>query len=299
VEIYLIKIRKGNGEERFYIGQTKLTSEIRFKQHCYGDQLVDKKIRQYGIENTELLVMAKGIESAEELDRLEILYIKLFESFVGWNKGGYNVSLGGKGNRTVEIDRDELQSYVDQGLSMTEMSKRFGNISISTLSSWMMTYEIKRKSLFEQNEAIIRQMVAEKKSVYEISKATGIVGDAIRKEFKKLKIKTVIKKPNKLTQEKITQIQQLTEEGKSSREIERLIGINHTTIQEILRKSGIKSKATVGLKNKATAVTKELIVKVLQLKATGISRSAIARELGCSVVTINSIVNGKYDHLLN
>lgn len=297
MEIYLIKITKPNGEERFYIGQTKLTSAIRFRQHCYGDQqLIDKKIRQYGTNNTELIVLADNIESAEELDHLEVLYIKLFESFVGWGKGGYNKNLGGLGRRTVEIDKDELQAAVDEGLSMTEMSKRFGNISVKTVAAWMLTYEIENKSSFQQQEVVIHQMIADGKTLGEISAYTNIDSGSLSKAIKAAGLKAARKKPVITTPEMIEQVRMLTAEGKSCPEIERTTGINFMTVNNIQRKLNIKSTAT-SVKNGATAVTPELISKITELRATGMSHNTIAREIKCSPSTIGFILQGKYDHL--
>lgn len=295
MELYLIKITKPNGDERFYIGQTKLTSAIRFRQHCYGDQqLVDKKIKQYGTDNTELIVLADNIESAEELDHLEILYIKLFESFVGWGKGGYNKNLGGLGRRTVEIVKDELQSCIDQGLSTTEMCKRFGNISHPTLAAWMLTYEIELKSRKEQHENTIRLMVENGNTTGEIAKAIGISSSSVCTALKTFNLKATRKKSTKATADQVEQIIQLTQNGKSLFEIENLTGLNYNMIYKIQNKQGIKSKAKRGRGN---GVTLELITKITELKATGLSLSAISRELNCAVSTISNILNGKYDHL--
>lgn len=298
-QIYLIKINKKDGNSGWYVGQTKYTAKQRFQGHIYGDTLVDNKIREHGIENTELIVLHNDVQTQEELDRLEVFYIDYFKTFVGHNKGGYNKTLGGSGTRTTEIGREELQKAVDEGLSMTEMCKRFGNITNVTLTSWMRAYEIENKSLFQQHEATIRQMISEGKHLGEISAATGIQSSILSTELKAAGLKATRKHTVRTTPKMEEQVRTLTADGKSVYEIERLTGISRSNVQKIREKLGLKSSATSSVNKGATAVTPEIISKVEALRAEGHSHYQIARKIGYDRSTVTRILNGKYSHLIN
>jgi len=181
LEIYCIIITKPSGDKSYYIGQTKYTSEIRFKSHISGKQLVDRKIREYGIDFTELRVLVRNIQTQKELDWQEQLHIQLFKSYAGWKKGGYNLTLGGNGVRSVEIDPVELQMAVDAGMSMTQICVKFGGISRSTLYRWMKTYKIKRKNICEVHRKNIEKLIYANFHLLQISNATGISRSTLSK----------------------------------------------------------------------------------------------------------------------
>lgn len=294
-QIYKITIQKPSGEIFNYIGKSSLTSEIRFKSHQSGDQLVDRYMKKY-LDSTVLTTLVTGVQTEEELNDLESYYIQKFESYKPWGKNGLNLTLGGEGVRKYNISKDELQGYINEGLSDSEICVRLGNVSGTVLKNSLKSFGIERKSLFEIHESTIRQMITDGKTQGEISTATGIGSDKLPRLLKEAGLKAAKKPRVTTTPEMIEQVRILTAEGRSCYEIERATRIHFVTVNSIQRKLGIKSTATK-VKNGATTVTSELTSKVIELRKTGLSQYAISRELGCARCTVGFILQGKYDHL--
>lgn len=83
-DIYLITNKINNKQ---YVGQTTKSYQIRFKEHCYyaktniksNPQLIDAKIKQYGIENfTVQLLESVPINLKDEREQY---YIKLYNTY--------------------------------------------------------------------------------------------------------------------------------------------------------------------------------------------------------------------------
>ena len=90
-------LNKINGKE--YIGQTVGSLKIRKRKHISaalrnpGTIYFHKAIRKYGIDNFKWEILTE-CDTIEELNRLEIHYIKLYNTF----NNGYNLTLGGNGS---------------------------------------------------------------------------------------------------------------------------------------------------------------------------------------------------------
>jgi group I intron endonuclease len=86
---------------KIYIGYTTLSILIRFKTHVNksksgSDFLLHKAIRKYGVENFTIEQICE-CKNFKGLKRMEIFFIKKFNSFYKYNKG-YNMTKGGDGN---------------------------------------------------------------------------------------------------------------------------------------------------------------------------------------------------------
>lgn len=297
-QIYKITITKPSGEKFNYIGKSSHTSEIRFKGHQNGDQLVDRYIKKY-LDSTVLTTLVTGIQTEEELNDFECYYIQKFESYKPWGKNGLNLTLGGDGARKYNISKDELQAAVDEGLSRIELCVRFGGISLQGLVRWMKAYEIGLKTVCELNRVKLEALTAEGKTLTEMSQITGINNVQISEFLRENGLKAATKKKALTTDEQVGEIRELTEAGKSVREIERLTGIHRATVHANQKRLGIKSTNKGGGESRigSITVTPELISKVSELRASGLSYDSIARELNCSSKTVNRILAGNFDHL--
>ena len=90
--IYIIRNTVNN---KVYIGQTRISIDIRWKEHLrharYGDQVINRAMKKYGID--KFYIETLEICTLDVLDYREMFYIELFDST---NKSkGYNVSIGG------------------------------------------------------------------------------------------------------------------------------------------------------------------------------------------------------------
>lgn len=129
-----------------YVGQTNnLNRRIREHHSCafnekassYND-LIHKKIREYGEDNFEIAVIEKlYTEDIREVNKREQYWIEKENSYCG-NGAGYNMDLGGgrKGYSSV-LSEEELQllkNWIKQGVSYLEIEKNF-SVSSSFISS--------------------------------------------------------------------------------------------------------------------------------------------------------------------
>lgn len=123
--IYIIKNKINS---KIYIGQTKVSMELRWKEHLrhasYGNQLINRAMKKHGCNNFYIEVL----ETCEvsEIDNREIFYIELFDST---NKTkGYNVSIGGNTPRfkrpNININL-LIDLYINQNYTLEKLSKYF------------------------------------------------------------------------------------------------------------------------------------------------------------------------------
>ena len=85
-------INKVNGKR--YVGKAKDFNE-RHKQHLEGTLLIDKKLREYGEENFETVILAEDVDD-NRINDYEKFFIKRKKSHVSYGTG-YNRTWGGDG----------------------------------------------------------------------------------------------------------------------------------------------------------------------------------------------------------
>lgn len=85
-------INKVNGKR--YVGKAKDFNE-RHKQHLEGRLLIDKKLREYGEENFETVILAEDVDD-NRINDYEKFFIKRKKSHVSYGTG-YNRTWGGDG----------------------------------------------------------------------------------------------------------------------------------------------------------------------------------------------------------
>jgi group I intron endonuclease len=112
--IYLI-INKVNGKK--YIGQTARSFQERMKEHIsHSTQLIDRKIREYGIDSFECKVIDQA-NSIEELNQKEINWINKENSLM---PNGYNLCIGGDNtlgyNHRLESKKKMSQAQIKRNM---------------------------------------------------------------------------------------------------------------------------------------------------------------------------------------
>lgn len=124
--IYIIR---NSINSKVYIGQTIQSVENRFKQHIRlqktnKNQAISKAIKALGKENFSYEVLESNIGSYSELNRLEELYIKKYNSL---SPKGYNLCPGGqKWRRKPELEEaqiNEIISKYNSGMSTREIAE--------------------------------------------------------------------------------------------------------------------------------------------------------------------------------
>lgn len=141
--IYLIKNRVN---DKIYIGQTKRTIELRWKEHLYeASKSINKQcpyfhraIKKYGEKSFEIIQLDTA-STKEELNLKEIYYIKLYNS----NNPlvGYNLTKGGESGKTTEVCQLDLNGkLIAQYNSIAEASKKTGCCSSAIIGCCINRY---------------------------------------------------------------------------------------------------------------------------------------------------------------
>ena len=149
--IYIIK---NTCNSKVYIGQTKVSVSIRWKEHLrharYGDQIINRAMRKYGIN--KFYIETLEICTLDVLDEREIYYIDLYDST---NKSkGYNVSSGGK---TPKFNRKKLSIstlidlYENHNFTLSEIAKKF-NVTRYIITSELKNDGVEIKERYKQRE---------------------------------------------------------------------------------------------------------------------------------------------------
>ena len=112
--------------KKIYIGQTSKTLKERKIAHKNSAKFGSKyhfhnAIRKYGFAVFEWKILEKDIKNKNELDILEIKYIRKFNSI----KNGYNISTGGGGGDTLtnHPDREKICKKMSEKQKGKKMKK--------------------------------------------------------------------------------------------------------------------------------------------------------------------------------
>ena len=101
-------VNKVNGKR--YVGKAKDFIE-RHKRHLKGKLLIDKKLREYGEENFEIIILEENVETDSQLGQLEDFYITKYDTYCK-NGKGYNIAEGGHGGDTLKGMTDEQRQEI-------------------------------------------------------------------------------------------------------------------------------------------------------------------------------------------
>lgn len=185
--IYIIR---NTVNSKVYIGQTRVSSDIRWKEHLrhakYGDQIINRAMRKYGVDKFYMETLE--ICSLDVIDYREMYYIDLYNST---NKSkGYNVSIGGKTPkflRKVISISTLVDLYINQKFSLDQIARKF------EVTRYIITTELKnagikireRKEVSVKFTTISKTLLAESlsksSSLREAAKLAGIPYPTFRK----------------------------------------------------------------------------------------------------------------------
>lgn len=115
---------------RRYVGKAKDFNK-RHNQHLRDNEhLIDKKIKEYGIENFKVEILIENVQDNDKLNEYEKFFIKRKKSHVSYGTG-YNRTWGGDGGDVVGSMTDEQrreyirkQSESHKGKPFSEEHKR-------------------------------------------------------------------------------------------------------------------------------------------------------------------------------
>ena len=103
-----------------YVGKAKDFNN-RHKQHLKGnEQLIDKKIKEYGQQNFKVEILIENVQDDDKLNEYEKFFIKRKRSHVSYGTG-YNKTWGGDGGDSFTyMDKNKKEAYL---IKQSEMSK--------------------------------------------------------------------------------------------------------------------------------------------------------------------------------
>ena len=179
---YIYKItNKVNGKS--YIGQTRYTIEFRWRQHLHkkDNTYFHNAIRKYGADN---FIVEKLEEcNIEDLNEKEIYYIAKYNTF----KDGYNLTIGGDGNRTLLLDDkyDEISALYLSGFSSNKIATLY-KVDKASIVKILKQLGIKiRNNSLNINRQELEELIQDYQNVYslrELAKRYNCSGPGL-KEF--------------------------------------------------------------------------------------------------------------------
>lgn len=267
--------------EKWYVGQTSKTIEERHRLHlssAYHESCNDynclfhKKIREYGIENFELIILEE-VPDKFLLDEREQYWIKEKHSYVKDN--GYNLTIGGQKRKNNEDYQDIRQTF-----SLEEIQKIYQLIG---------------------NENIKLTEIANQ---YNVSLSLICMINSGQKYHNDNLTYPLRKQNIKISEDVVDEIISLLKDNKGNAEIAKIYGINEDIVYRINK--GLAHKRNIDYPIRKTINKKqELIdrantIKVL-LKENKLNNKQIADLVGCDPSVVSNINYGKnyYDKTLN
>ena len=105
-----------------YVGKAK-DFDGRHEQHLKRDgQLIDKKIKEYGIENFKVEILIENVQDDDKLNEYEKFFIKRKRSHVSYGTG-YNITWGGDGGDTRSGYTDKQRREYSRKMSESKKGK--------------------------------------------------------------------------------------------------------------------------------------------------------------------------------
>ena len=185
---------------KIYIGQTINSIDKRFKQHLSQVNCANicsalySAFTKYGKENFIIESIVSGEYSREELNELEIFYIKKFDSL---SPNGYNLQSGGNSFMVVESVKKQTseklkgreitwKAKVSEGLKKKWLNKEYREKQILQRHKKRGRYRegIQKPLRINLNVELINKMYANGDTVYKIAKYFNVSFYTIKKRIR-------------------------------------------------------------------------------------------------------------------
>ena len=138
-----------------YIGQTKRTVELRWKEHLRhcelsNGQILGKAILKYGVDNFTIKELEQC--SDDKLDEREKFWINYYNSYYD----GYNATLGGSNNFEMMNRINEVKQLWDSGLGQKGIVEKTG-LNVETVHNYLLKSGISKKDIRERQKELIKK----------------------------------------------------------------------------------------------------------------------------------------------
>lgn len=282
---YIYKItNKVNGKS--YIGQTRYTIEFRWRQHIHkkDNTYFHNAIKKYGVDN---FIVEKLEEcNIEDLNEKEIYYIAKYNTF----KDGYNLTIGGDGNRTLLLDDkyEEISSLYLSGFSSNKIATLY-KVDKASIVKILKQLGIKiRNNSLNINRQELKELIQDYQNGYslrELAKRYNCSGP----ELKEFLIKKGVDLRQKYSILEDTKSQELLIKDYTSstmrlKDIQHKYHCSYATLLKVLSINGIsKGKYSFKLSNKEC-------LKVIEQFNSGKKIKDIAHSFKVDKATIYSLL---------
>jgi len=111
---YIYKIESPTG--KIYIGKT---TNIKSRINCYrylnckSQKIIYNSLLKYGFDSHKFEILYEGNNKLSEINKLEIYYIGLFNSFSQNNNNGMNLTLGGDGGFGRKLSDEHKMAIIE------------------------------------------------------------------------------------------------------------------------------------------------------------------------------------------
>lgn len=276
---------KVNGKS--YIGQTRYTLEFRWRQHQHkkDNTYFHNAIRKYGVENFNIEILEEC--NYEDLNSKEIFYIAKFDTF----KNGYNLTIGGDGNRTLLLDDkyNEIKELYLSGFSSNKIATLY-NVDKASIVKILKALDVKiRSNNLNINNQELQELIKDYNtgfSLRELAKRYDCSPVGL-KQF--LQSKGVdLKHKYSILEDVEAQDKLINEYYKGELKLKDLLGLYHcsfNTFKKILSLRGLN------LKGKGThfKLTEKQCLKAIEMFYNKTSIQDIAKHFGVDKCTIYSL----------
>lgn len=260
---------------KWYVGQTTMKLKERHRTHISGathekasdyNCLFHRKIREYGIENFELIVLEE-VANKEDLDNKERYWIKEKQSFVGDGQG-YNTTLGGQKRKDSDdywdircsLNKEQALEIVNllssTTIPQTEIAKQYkihvGIVNqINSGKKYRILqdneYPIRKKTTTITTKETVEAIIALLKQGYGNVEIANMLGNGLKagtvsainigdKHYQTDIVYPIRKETNsnKDKKTKAKQIKKLLEEGKlNNKQIAEIVGCDPSVVSRI------------------------------------------------------------------
>lgn len=277
----IYKITSPNG--KIYIGQS-IKIKHRFKDYksyrCKSQRLIYNSLKKYGWENHIFEILVLGRFTTEELNILEIKYIKEYNSFRGLSETGLNLTTGGN-----VCKKDKTSNFL-----ISESLKKF-HAEIGH------TKETKEK-IANSLKGNISSEETKQKQRESIKKYWDKTGRPYKGFLKNKKDVNALKKQQK--EERNLQIIEELKRGIRQDVIAEKYNLSPSAITQLKKKNEIKVETFVrkGQNNNFSKLTEEQVVEIKHLLKDKVKQQTIADTYNVKLRTIKAIQSGQnWNHI--
>ena len=141
-----------------YVGKAKDFNNRHVQHLKDNEQLIDKKIKEYGQQNFKVEILIENVQDNDKLNDYEKFFIKRKRSHVSYGTG-YNRTWGGDGGDTLSGMTDEQRRERGRKLSESQKGKQFSEEHKRKLSESKKGKKLSEETKQKMSEAKSKKVI--------------------------------------------------------------------------------------------------------------------------------------------